>query len=153
MDIIKVRVAKPSDKSAIVDFQLKMAQETEEQVLDKDTISKGVKAVIDDPSKATYFVAEVDGNKGIVGSLMITDEWSDWRNGWVWWIQSLYVIPEFRKKGVFSALFEHINSLIQASTDVKGLRLYVDKRNKKAQNIYDAIGMSGDHYITYELMK
>jgi GNAT superfamily N-acetyltransferase len=84
---------------------------------------------------------------------MITDEWSDWRNGWVWWIQSLYVIPEFRKKGVFSALFEHINSLIQASTDVKGLRLYVDKRNKKAQRLYNEIGMSGDHYITYELMK
>ena len=151
MESIIVRVAKKSDKSAIVDFQIKMAMETENEILDTAVVEKGVRAVLDDPAKATYFVAE--DNKGIVGCIMVTDEWSDWRNGWVWWLQSLYVLQEFRKKGVFTALFEHIKVLMQSTDDLKGIRLYVDKRNKNAQKIYDLIGMTAEHYITYELMK
>lgn len=153
MEIIKIRVARSTDKSRLVDFQMKMALETEGETLTKSSVAKGVKAAVDDPSIATIFVAEIEGVKGIVGSLMITDEWSDWRNGWVWWIQSLYVMPEYRNKGVFTALFEHINAIIESSPEVKGLRLYVDKRNTKAQKVYDAMGMNGSHYITYEMMK
>lgn len=153
MEITKIRVARVSDKAKIVDFQMKMALETEGETLDEALVTKGVKAAIADPSLGTYFVAEVDGVKGIVGVLMVTDEWSDWRNGWVWWIQSLYVMPEYREKGVFTALYEHVNTIIQSTTDVKGLRLYVDKRNTRAQKVYEAIGMNGSHYTTYELMK
>lgn len=153
MEITKIRVARASDRVKIVDFQMKMALETEGEALDEALVTKGVKAAIADPALGTYFVAEVDGVKGIVGVLMVTDEWSDWRNGWVWWIQSLYVMPEYREKGVFTALYEHVNTIIQSTTDVKGLRLYVDKRNTRAQKVYEAIGMNGSHYTTYELMK
>ena len=153
MDIIKVRVARPGDRKRLTDFQMAMALETEGQELDRRIVSQGVKSVLDDPQKATYFVAELEGVKGLVGCLMITDEWSDWRNGWVWWIQSLYVLPEYRKRGVFTALFEHVWMIVDSTSDVKGLRLYVDKNNTRARELYEAIGMSGEHYITYELMK
>jgi ribosomal protein S18 acetylase RimI-like enzyme len=132
---------------------MQMALETEGAELDRRIVSQGIKSLLDDPHKATYFVAEFEGVKGIVGCLMITDEWSDWRNGWVWWIQSLYVLPEFRNKGVFTALFEHVWTIVDSTSDVKGIRLYVDKRNTRAQEVYKSIGMTGEHYITYELMK
>ncbi len=153
MDIIKVRVARPRDRKRLTDFQMQMALETEGAELDRRIVSQGIKSLLDDPHKATYFVAEFEGVKGIVGCLMITDEWSDWRNGWVWWIQSLYVLPEFRNKGVFTALFEHVWTIVDSTSDVKGIRLYVDKRNTRAQEVYKSIGMTGEHYITYELMK
>ncbi|HPH53948.1 MAG: GNAT family N-acetyltransferase [Bacteroidales bacterium] len=153
MDIIKVRVARPGDRKRLTDFQVQMALETEGQELDRRIVSQGVKSVLDDPQKASYFVAELEGVEGIVGCLMITDEWSDWRNGWVWWIQSLYVQPEYRKRGVFTALLEHVWMIVDSTSDVKGIRLYVDKNNTRARALYEAIGMSGEHYITYELMK
>ena len=153
MDIIKVRVARPRDRKRLTDFQMQMALETEGAELDRRIVSQGIKSLLDDPHKATYFVAEFEGVKGIVGCLMITDEWSDWRNGWVWWVQSLYVLPEYRNKGVFTALFEHVWTIVDSTSDVKGIRLYVDKRNTRAQEVYKSIGMTGEHYITYELMK
>ena len=153
MDIIKVRVARPRDRKRLTDFQMQMALETEGAELDRRIVSQGIKSLLDDPHKATYFVAEFEGVKGIVGCLMITDEWSDWRNGWVWWVQSLYVLPEYRNKGVFSALFEHVWTIVDSTSDVKGIRLYVDKRNISAREVYEAIGMTGEHYTTYELMK
>ena len=147
---ILIREANSTDANKIVEFQMAMALETESLKLDRDILTLGVNAVLDDPSKASYFIAEEDGKS--VGMLMITPEWSDWRNGWVWWIQSVYTMPEFRKRGVYKLLYEHIKSLVAASADIRGIRLYVDNRNTTAQNVYTALGMNGDHYSTYEWM-
>jgi GNAT superfamily N-acetyltransferase len=146
-----IEEARIGDLNTLVEFQLKMAMETEELQLDREILSKGVKAVYEDPTKARYFVARID--ERVVGMLMITLEWSDWRNGWVWWIQSVYVEQEFRKDGVFRSLYSYIRNVVENSDSIKGLRLYVDKRNIKAQKVYDAIGMTREHYTTYEWMK
>ncbi len=134
----------------IKEFQLAMALETEGLNLDGDILEKGIEAVINDSSRARYFIAKV-GEK-IAGMLMITTEWSDWRNGWVWWIQSVYVAPEYRNRGVYSSLYSFIKDEVSRREDVRGLRLYVDKRNAKAQAVYQKLGMNGDHYTTYEWM-
>ena len=146
-----IEEARIGDLNTLVEFQLKMAMETEELKLDREILIKGVKAVYEDPAKARYFVARID--ERVVGMLMITLEWSDWRNGWVWWIQSVYVEQEFRKDGVFRSLYSYIRNVVENSDSIRGLRLYVDKRNIKAQKVYDAIGMTGEHYTTYEWMK
>lgn len=156
MDIIRIRCARRSDRDTIAEFQVKMALETEGETLDIDTVTKGISNVIEDPVKGSIFVAEIEDEarkKHAVGSMMITDEWSDWRNGWVWWIQSVYVLPEYRRKGVFSALYEHVKTLALSNDDIKGLRLYVDKRNTSACRVYETIGMDGGHYALFEAMK
>jgi GNAT superfamily N-acetyltransferase len=146
---IHYRGGRRDDANAIVDFQQAMAHETEEVTLDRDVVTRGVQAVFDDPSRGRYFVAEAEGR--VVASLLITYEWSDWRNGVVWWIQSVYVVPEFRKRGVYAGLYEHVRQTADAS--VKGIRLYVDRRNKPAQEVYRRLGMDGDHYLVFEWMK
>jgi GNAT superfamily N-acetyltransferase len=146
---IHYRGGRLDDVNAIVDFQQAMARETEEIALDRDVVTRGVQAVFDDPSRGRYFVAEAEGQ--VVASLLITYEWSDWRNGVVWWIQSVYVIPEFRKRGVYAGLYEHVKQTADAS--VKGIRLYVDRRNKAAQEVYRRLGMNGEHYLVFEWMK
>ena len=145
------RGANESDATAIVEFQLAMAMETEGMRLDRAVCSAGIAAVFDDPAKGRYFVAELDGK--IVGSLMITFEWSDWRNGNVWWIQSVYVVPENRGVGIFGGLYRHVQELAQQDSSVRGLRLYVDKRNIRAQEVYARLGMNGEHYQVFEWMK
>ena len=157
---IKITKATNDDIEAIVGFQLRMALETEDLILDGVVLNEGVKAVIGDPSKATYYIARISNVPGVgegeevaAGMLMITLEWSDWRNGWVWWIQSVYVREEFRKYGVFRSLYDHIKQLVIESNSVRGIRLYVDKRNVKAQKVYEALGMTGEHYSTFEWMK
>lgn len=140
-----------ADLSLMVDFQLKMAYETEGLKLDKAILEKGIKSALIDSSKAKYFVARVKDKP--VGMLMITTEWSDWRNGWTWWIQSVYVVPEMRGEGVFRALYSYVKELIIATPDITGVRLYVDKRNIRAQKVYEALGMTGEHYATFEWMK
>ena len=120
-----VRNATLHDASTIVDFQFKMALETESLTLERDVVTQGVAAVFNDPAKGRYFVAEEDGVT--IASLMITKEWSDWRNGLVWWIQSVYVMPEFRKRGVYTQMYQHVKKEVETSTDIRGLRLYVDK--------------------------
>ena len=137
------------DANAIVDFQQAMARETEEVALDRDVVTRGVQAVLDDPSRGRYFVGVAEGR--VVASLLITYEWSDWRNGVVWWIQSVYVVPEFRKRGVYAGLYEHVKQT--ADPSVKGIRLYVDRRNKSAQEVYRRLGMNGEHYLVFEWMK
>jgi len=137
------------DANAIVDFQQAMARETEEVALDRDVVTRGVQAVFDDASRGRYFVAVAEGR--VVASLLITYEWSDWRNGVVWWIQSVYVVPEFRKRGVYAGLYEHVKQTADAS--VKGIRLYVDRRNTPAQEVYRRLGMNGEHYLVFEWMK
>ncbi len=145
------RDANANEATAIVEFQLAMAMETEGMRLDRAVCSAGVAAVFADPTKGRYFVAELDGQ--IVASLMITFEWSDWRNGNVWWIQSVYVVPENRGGGIFGGLYRHVQELARQDSSVRGLRLYVDKRNARAQKVYTRLGMNGDHYQVFEWMK
>ena len=145
------RDANESDAQDIVDFQIAMAKETEDFALNRATCTRGVAAVFTNPSLGRYFVAE-DGGK-VVASLMITPEWSDWRNGIVWWIQSVYVRPEARRRGVYAGLYDHVKQIAYRERDVMGIRLYVDKRNTSAQEVYRRMGMNGDHYQVFEWMK
>lgn len=146
-----VRDATAADGPKIVEFQIAMARETEGIELDRGVLSRGVAAVFAEPGLGRYFVATLDGT--IVGSLMITYEWSDWRNGLVWWIQSVYVVPEARGAGVYRRLYEAIQSLVRDGFGIRGVRLYVDTRNVAAQQVYERLGMDGGHYRVFEWMK
>lgn len=148
---IHCREAVLADAAIITEFQLAMAWETEELRLDPLKCTPGVRAVFEQPQRGRYYVA-LEGER-VLGSLLITYEWSDWRNGDIWWIQSVYVIPEARGRGVFKQLFYHVKSLAESRTDVCGLRLYVEKRNTRAKQVYQQLGMSGDHYEVCEWMK
>ena len=149
---IKVRPGLLFDIDVIADYQVKMAFETENGLkLDPPTVNLGVTAVMDDPSKGKYWLAEVDGQ--VVGCLLTVPEWSDWRNGTVLWIHSVYVHPDFRKHGVYKSLYQHLVEMVKESPDLRGLRLYVDKTNTRAQKVYESLGMNQDHYSLYEWMK
>lgn len=140
------------DIQTIADYQVKMAYETENGLkLDPPTVEKGVSAVMDDPTKGKYWLAEIDGN--VAGCLLTVPEWSDWRNGTVLWIHSVYVHPDYRKQGVYKALYAHLKQMVEESQDLRGLRLYVDKTNIRAQQVYTNLGMSGEHYHLFEWMK
>jgi len=148
--MLTIRIANQSDAGSIIAFQKAMAMETEGLELKDEKIKKGVGAVFGDSSKGRYYVAEDKGT--VVASLMITFEWSDWRNANVWWFQSVYVIPEYRRKGVFKMMYEYIKEEgIQEG--IAGLRLYVDSTNTPAQKTYEAMGMNGSHYKTFEWMR
>ena len=146
-----IRDATLNDLATIIDFQFRMAIETEDLTLDRATVTHGAKAVFSDPSKGKYYVAEQNGQ--VIGCLMTTFEWSDWRNGNVLWIQSVYIDKRFRGQGVFRKLYTFVQALASNDPEVKGIRLYVDKQNKTAQQVYQRIGMNGDHYLVYEWMK
>lgn len=148
---ITLRDATAEDLIFIVDCQLKMAMETEQLQLDAQTVTQGVKSVFEDPLKGFYLVG-TESNRPC-SCLMITPEWSDWRNNLVWWIQSVYVLPEFRKLGIFNKMYEHIKSIVMQCDDVAGLRLYVDNTNLPAQEVYKRVGMSDEHYRLFEWMK
>src|SRR3954447_25045301 len=135
---LHIRSATPDDASIIADFNIRMAMETENLALDPSTIFPGVRAVFEDRSRGEYFVAEAGGN--VVGCLLITHEWSDWRNGDIWWIQSVYVHADFRRRGVFSALYRHVRKVAAAAGAV-GLRLYMEEENATAQATYQRLGM------------
>jgi GNAT superfamily N-acetyltransferase len=145
------RSARPEDDHSIVEFQIAMAHETEEVTLDPKVCTRGVRAVFADPSLGRYFVAESAGR--VVASLMLTYEWSDWRAGMVWWIQSVYVIPELRGRRVYAGLYEHVKALAERDESIRGIRLYVDRRNTRAQQVYTRLGMNGEHYQVFEWMK
>jgi GNAT superfamily N-acetyltransferase len=148
---IKVRPGLLFDIGTIADYQVKMAWETEQLKLDSPTVELGVAAVFDDPSKGKYWLAEVNGE--VVGCLLTVPEWSDWRNGTVLWIHSVYVRPDFRKHGVFRKLYSHLRTMVEGSKDLRGLRLYVEKANHTAQKVYESLDMSGEHYHLYEWLK
>jgi GNAT superfamily N-acetyltransferase len=148
---ISYRDARRDDAATIVDFQVSMARETEDLELDREVCGRGVAAVFDDANKGRYFVAESAGE--VIASLMITLEWSDWRNGMVWWIQSVYVKQQFRGRRVYAGLYSHVKSLVEASADIRGIRLYVDRRNTAAQEVYRRCGMNGEHYQVFEWMR
>ena len=151
MTDVRYREGQPSDANDIIDFQIAMARETEDFDLVREITTQGVHAVFANPSHGRYFVAEADGRT--IASLMITYEWSDWRNGVVWWIQSVYVIPEFRRRGVYAGLYQHVKAMVEAEPSIRGIRLYVDNRNKPAQEVYARLGMEGEHYRVFEWMK
>ena len=151
MTEVRYREGLPADANDIIDFQIAMARETEDFDLEREITTKGVHAVFADPSHGRYFVAESGGR--VVASLMITYEWSDWRNGMVWWIQSVYVDHDFRRRGVYAGLYQHLKALAEQERDIRGIRLYVDRRNLIAQQVYTRLGMDGQHYQLFEWMK
>ena len=149
--MIEIRKGRLSDLECIVELQLRMAQETEGLRLDRDVVSRGVQGVFQEPARGTYWVAEEKGE--LLGMLLAIPEWSDWRNGTVLWIHSLYVIPEARRRGVFKKLYLNLKKQVEQSPELMGLRLYVDKTNKPAQEVYEKLGMSKEHYELYEWLK
>ena len=146
----EIRDARPADAATIAAYNSAMAEETEGKTLDPALIGPGVSALLEDPAKGRYWVAECDGE--LLGQLMVTYEWSDWRNGNIWWIQSVYVHPDWRRKGVFSTLYRHVESLAAATPQVIGLRLYVEENNRRAQQTYEALGMVSPSYLVMEAM-
>ena len=137
-----------SDTPFIADCNLRLARETERRQLDHATVTAGVRALLKDAAKGTYFVAESAGVP--VGQLLITHEWSDWRNGNFWWIQSVYVLEPFRGAGLFRALFKQVRTRARKRKDVCGLRLYVAADNARAQQAYRRLGMDKTHYEIFE---
>ena len=135
------------DIDTIVQFQADMAMESEGCVLDKEKVTKGVTAAMLDDSKGIYWVAKYEGRT--IGSLMITREWSDWNNEWYWWIQSVYVTPEYRKQGVYKAMYQKVKDAAKEN-NVSQIRLYADKTNLSAQKAYQSLGMHKSHYLMFE---
>lgn len=135
------------DIENIAQFQVDMAMESEGTQLDKDTVTKGVSAAMADENKGLYYIARVDGKA--VGSLMLTREWSDWNNGWYWWIQSVYVAPDYRRQGVYKSMYQAVCTDAKQQ-NVAQVRLYVDKTNTRGQEVYSSLGMQESHYLIYE---
>src|SRR5262249_18861327 len=146
---IKIRPASLSDAPFIADCNRFLAQETEQRQLDLPRVSAGVRALLDDPAKGLYLIAETDGKP--VGQLLITYEWSDWRNGNFWWLQSVYVVESFRGQGVFRALFQHVHELAKTRPEVCGLRLYMDADNARARQAYHRLGWLPTRYELFEI--
>lgn len=130
-------------------FNVQLAAETEDLALDPVTVRAGIDALLRDPTKGLYHVAEAAGE--VVGQLMITYEWSDWRNGMIWWIQSVYVRPDLRGRGVFAQLFRHLLGLARAQPDVCGIRLYMHSENDTARKTYERLGMRQTRYEVFEV--
>jgi GNAT superfamily N-acetyltransferase len=145
---VAVRQARPADRAFLVEANRAMARETEGRDLDPLRLAAGVEAALGDPVRGSYRVAEIGGRAA--GCLMLTREWSDWRNGWIWWIQSVFVAPEFRRRGVYAALHARVLGDARAAGDVVAVRLYVDERNVGAQRTYSALGMQRSHYLMFE---
>lgn len=144
-----IRKARPEDAPRIVEFQQAMALETEGKTLDESLVTPGVAAVFASPDKGFYIVAEVDDS--VVGSLLITYEWSDWRNSTFLWIQSVFVDANYRRQGVYTAMHNHVLSLTEADDGLCGVRLYVERTNTNAQQTYKSLGMDHSHYDMYEI--
>jgi GNAT superfamily N-acetyltransferase len=144
----EIRLAQFADWPVIADFNTRLAEETEGKRLEPDTIAQGVRTLLSQPQHGRYFVALSEGR--IVGQIMHTREWSDWRNGEIWWIQSVYVPSKLRHQGIFRALFTHLGNLAQTSPDVIGLRLYVEEHNSRAQEAYATLGLKRTGYAMME---
>jgi len=143
-----IRHAEPRDIPFLVNGNIAMALEAEHKQLDPAIVALGVLAVLEDRAKGHYFIAELAGKR--VGQLMITDEWSDWRNGRFWWIQSVYVLPAARRSGVFRSLFRHVEQLARSDAGVCGIRLYVERENVRAQATYRHCGLEDGGYVVME---
>jgi ribosomal protein S18 acetylase RimI-like enzyme len=145
---ISVRRATLDDAAVVCEFNRLLAHESEGKTLDLALLRPGVAHVLADKDKGLYFLAEESG--AIVGQLGVTFEWSDWRNGWFWWVQSVYVVPEARRRGVFRTLFRHVHAAAQADAQVIGIRLYVERDNFAAHKTYQALGLE---WTTYQVME
>jgi len=146
---LKIRLAERGDVAAVAAWNAAMAWETEQKRLDPQVLLRGVTAVLDESRRGFYLVAELDGKAA--GCLLVTYEWSDWRNGDFWWIQSVYVTPDARRSGVFRAMYAEVAQRAKQAGAV-GLRLYVETENVRAQRTYRELGMEQCHYFMYEQM-
>lgn len=146
---MNIRAARMEDAAALVEFNQAMAFETEGKRLDEAVLRNGVAAVLSDAEKGFYVVAE-NANGEIVGGLLVTFEWSDWRNSWFWWIQSVYILPEERGKKIYSLLYKFVKTEAGKKDDVCGFRLYVERENERARKVYEKLGMERSHYLMYE---
>jgi GNAT superfamily N-acetyltransferase len=144
----RVRSASLDDLPIIVEFNCRLAWETEHKRLDLPTITRGVRRALTQPELCRYFVAELGGE--IIGQAMVTYELTDWRDGVLWWFQSVYVVEPHRGHGIFRALFDHITKTAQAEPDVRGLRLYVEHENARAQRVYEQLGLAPSGHLVYE---
>ncbi|MGK7880108.1 MAG: GNAT family N-acetyltransferase [Crocosphaera sp.] len=151
MDTINVRLAQLSDAEDIVIFNQVMAKETESKILLPDIVLAGVNTLLTNPSQGFYIVAEIDSQ--VVGCLMITKEWSDWRNGVFWWVQSVFVKEEYRRRGIYRRMYQFIKQLANEKDDVCGFRLYVKQNNTIAQETYKELGMTELPYLMFEESK
>lgn len=149
--MIQIREAILSDSSFIVDAQIAMAKETENLTLDPETVHAGVQAVFRDRTKGCFFVALVDHE--VAACLLTVPEWSEWRNGTVLWVHSVYVCVEMRRKGLFRKMYHHLKAKVEEDPTLRGLRLYVEKKNDVAKDTYSALGMTNEHYELFEWMK
>lgn len=158
---VRIRAARPTDADVIAEFNLRLASESEDRELDPDTLLRGVRMLLSDPTHGQYWIAEAssegagrgDGGHPAaepVGQCLVTTEWSDWTNGRYWWFQSVYVVPEWRGRKVFRALWDHVESAARAAGDVASLRLYVERDNASARAIYQKLGMEETGYLVYQ---
>lgn len=152
LDALHIRPATVDDVPTIVGFNAAMALETEQRRLDPERLREGVRTVLGNSERGFYVLAEhqQSGGQQVVGQLMITFEWSDWRNGVFWWVQSVYVTPEWRRRGVYRAMHDHIFAQAKDDPKVCGIRLYVDQQNHRAQSVYHRIGLRPSGYQVYE---
>lgn len=147
---VTIRLAEIQDAGTIAEFNRRMARETEHKELDGTVLARGVARVFEEARRGFYLVAEADGE--VVGQLMVTFEWSDWRDGWFWWVQSVYVRPDHRRRGVFQTLYQATLDRARAAGDVVGVRLYVERDNATAQATYRHLGMGDAGYLVWEIM-
>ncbi|MFQ5414882.1 MAG: GNAT family N-acetyltransferase [Phycisphaerae bacterium] len=145
---VQVRPATIHDAATVVAFNIALARESEGLTLDPDVVTAGVRTALSDLGRCRYFLACTPD--AVAGQIMFTTEWSDWRNAWIWWIQSVYVDTPFRRRGVYSALHQHVRALARDEPDVCALRLYVDRENHAAINTYTHVGMVCSRYLIYE---
>jgi GNAT superfamily N-acetyltransferase len=150
MPEIIIRDARPDDLEVIIDYNARLARETEGKELGQAILRRGVEIALGDPDRLRYWVAEASQSRRVVGQAAITREWSDWRSGWIWWFQSVYVHPDFRGQGAFRALYAQVRELARSTPDVIGLRLYVEVHNDRAQRVYQSLGMKPGGYDVYE---
>ncbi len=145
---VKIRNGERKDLEFLVEAQIAMALESEDLALDKEVLTNGINHLFDNPDSGSYLIASIE-DKPVACSLIL-NEWSDWRNGNVIWIHSVFVLPQYRKMGVFKKIYGHIKESVQRDSSLKGIRLYVEKENARAQEVYSKLGMDGDHYKLYE---
>lgn len=145
---IAIRAARPEDADVIAEFNVRLARESEGRELEADTIAHGVRMLLADATRGQYWIAE--DHDAPAGQCLVTTEWSDWTNGRYWWFQSVYVPPEYRGRGVFRALWEHVEATARREGDVASLRLYVERDNASARAVYEKLGMEESGYLVYE---
>ena len=145
-----IRDASSYDQAVVAEFNRRLAEETEGKRLDPEVLNRGVARALADPDRLRYWVVEQAGDRKIVAQTAVSREWSDWRNGWIWWLQSVYVVAEHRGRGLFRSLYQHVRNQASADPDVIGVRLYVEEGNHRAQQTYQALGFKPGGYAVFE---